>query len=169
MNTEILKKVQQTNLDKKIPDVQVGDTVEVDTIIRDGDKKRIQVFKGMVIAIKGSGTDKTFTVRKISYGVGVEKILPMYSTNISAIRVKKHAKVRRAKLFYMRKRIGKAAMKLKAGDGLLASEPEETKDGIEELGTEVSASEGISSVETNTVEETLQTSADVAKTEESAN
>lgn len=115
MNIKLLRKIQAKSMDKDVPEVAVGDTVEVATIIRDGNKQRIQKFKGMIIAIKGSGTDKTMTVRKISYGVGVEKILPIYSTNIQSIKVLKHAKVRRSKLYYMRDRIGKAAMKLKPG------------------------------------------------------
>jgi large subunit ribosomal protein L19 len=124
MNTEIIRKVQKANMEKKLPELNVGDTVEVETIIRDGDKQRIQIFKGIIIAIKNGGNDRTFTVRKISYGVGVEKIFPMYSTNIASIKVLKHAAVRRSKLYYMRKRIGKAAMKLKAGDAVAPIEHE---------------------------------------------
>ena len=97
------------------PDIKIGDTVEVDTVIRDGDKKRIQKFKGIVIAMKGTGASKTFTVRKISYGVGVEKIFPLYSPNIEAVIIIKRAKVRRSKLYFLRDRIGKAATTLRAG------------------------------------------------------
>lgn len=97
------------------PEVNVGDTVVIDTVIRDGDKKRIQKFKGIVIATKGKGITKTFTVRKISYGIGVEKIFPFYSPNIEGIEIIKHSKVRRSKLYYLRDRVGKAATTLKAG------------------------------------------------------
>lgn len=114
MNTELMQKIQKKYM-KNVPELQVGDTVEVHTIIRDGDKQRIQKFKGLVISINGKGLDTTFTVRKISYGVGVEKIFPLHSTNISKIEVLKHANVRRSKLYYLRNRIGKAAMKLKDG------------------------------------------------------
>jgi large subunit ribosomal protein L19 len=97
------------------PDVSIGDTVVVDTVIRDGEKKRIQKFKGIVIAIKGKGLSKTFTVRKISYGIGVEKILPLYSPNVEAIEIIKHAKVRRSKLYFLRDRVGKRATNLRKG------------------------------------------------------
>lgn len=100
---------------KDLPNFKVGDTVEVQTIIREGDKQRFQKFKGVVIAIHGSGSRKTFTVRKISYGVGVEKIFPWNSTNIAGIEVIKSGSVRRSRIFYMRSRIGKLAMKIKPG------------------------------------------------------
>ena len=104
------------------PNISVGDTVVVDTVIRDGEKKRIQKFKGIIIAIKGTGISKTFTVRKISYGVGVEKILPLYSPNVAKIEILKHAKVKKSKLYYLRERVGKAATYLKPGKEVLASE-----------------------------------------------
>lgn len=118
----LIRKIQSKAMDKKVPELRVGDTIEVATIIRDGNKQRIQKFKGIIISIQGAGTNKTITVRKISYGIGVEKILPVYSTNIQSIEVLKHAKVRRAKLFYMRDRIGKAAMKLKPGAAVMVEE-----------------------------------------------
>lgn len=100
------------------PNVNVGDTIVVDTIIRDGDKKRIQKFKGVVIAKKGKGITSTFTIRKISYGVGVEKILPLYSPNVGAIEVIKHGKITSSKLYYLRDRIGKAALFVRTGKEL---------------------------------------------------
>ncbi len=133
MNTELMAKAQKAFM-KDIPNVNVGDTVEVHLIIRDGDKKRIQKFKGLVIAIKGMGINKTFTVRKISYGIGVEKILPFHSTNIEKIVVLKHSSVKRSKLYFLRKRIGKAAMKLKAGNEIV---PEENMISEEEQETAV--------------------------------
>lgn len=117
MNTKIIGEFEKSQVIKQnVPNIQIGDTVEVHTIIRDGDKTRIQRFKGIVIAISGKGATKTFTVRKISYGVGVEKIFPLYSTNIEKIEILKHAKVRRSKLYFLRNRVGKKAMKLKKGD-----------------------------------------------------
>ncbi len=88
---------------------RVGDTVKVHVIIREGDKERVQVFQGDVIAKRGSGLGATFTVRKISFGIGVERILPLHSKMIKKIEVVRHGKVRRAKLYYLRKLKGKAA------------------------------------------------------------
>jgi large subunit ribosomal protein L19 len=124
MITEIVNKFERKYNKKSVPNLSVGDTVSVHTIIRDGDKTRIQRFNGIVIAMSGKGMSKTFTVRKISYGIGVEKIFPLYSTNIDKIEILKHAKVRRAKLYFLRDRIGKRAMKLKKGDEV---EPDENK------------------------------------------
>ena len=115
MSQELIKAVQSKYLKSDRPEISVGDLVVVHTKIRDGEKIRIQKFEGLIISIKGSGTDKMFTVRKISYGIGVEKIFPLHSTNIEKIEVVRHSKVRRAKLYYIRERVGKAAMKLKPG------------------------------------------------------
>jgi large subunit ribosomal protein L19 len=115
MNTAILSKIENKHLRTDLPDFNVGDTIEVNTIIREGDKQRIQAFKGLVIAIKGSGTNKMFTVRKISYGIGVEKTFPLLSKNIDSITIEKTGKVRRAKLYYLRDRVGRLALKVKPG------------------------------------------------------
>ena len=93
----------------EFPAFRAGDTIVVDYRITEGDKSRIQQFRGDVIQIKGEGSTKTFTVRKISNGVGVERIFPMTSPNIDGIQVIKHGKVRRSRLFYLRDRIGKKA------------------------------------------------------------
>ncbi len=147
MSDQLIQKFTNKHNTKKVPAIKIGDTVVVDTIIRDGDKQRIQKFKGLVIAVSGKGNDKTFTVRKISYGVGVEKIFPLYSTNISKIEVQKHSSVRRAKLFYLRGRVGKAAMKLKAGEAVT---PEEHAN---EVVTEEEIEPVVLEVESNTAEE----------------
>jgi len=92
-----------------IPDFTAGDTVAVHAKVREGNKERIQVFEGVVIKRKGGGTNATFTVRKISNGVGVERVFPVHSPNIDKIEVVRAGKVRRAKLYYLRELRGKAA------------------------------------------------------------
>ena len=100
----------QDDIKKDIPEFKSGDTVSVGVKVIEGEKSRIQIFKGIVIAISaGSGMGKTFTVRKVSNGVGVERIFPLHSPNLDSIDVVKKGKVRRAKLYYLRNRQGKAA------------------------------------------------------------
>lgn len=94
---------------RELPPFSIGDTVKVHLKIVEGDKERIQVFEGTVIGRKGGGSRETFTVRKVSYGVGVERILPLHSPMIERIEVVKKGDVRRAKLYYLRKKKGKAA------------------------------------------------------------
>ena len=91
------------------PVVAVGDTVRVHLKVREGNRERIQVFEGTVIAKKHGGIEETFTVRRISYGVGVEKVFPFHAPSIEKVEVVRHGKVRRAKLYYLRSRVGKAA------------------------------------------------------------
>jgi large subunit ribosomal protein L19 len=98
---------------RDIQNFRVGDTITVNMKIKEGDKERVQAYTGVVIGIKGSGTRETFMVRKISYGVGVEKIFPMLSPLIESIKVIKEGHVRRAKLYYLRDKKGKAATKVK--------------------------------------------------------
>lgn len=105
----ILQEVQKLAV-KKVPDVKIGSTVRVHQKIKEGEKERVQVFEGLVIAINsGHGADKTFTVRKVVEGIGVEKVFPLYSPMIKKIEIKTESKVRRAKLYYMRGRSGKSA------------------------------------------------------------
>jgi len=98
---------------KDVPNFRVGDTVSVNMKVREGEKERVQTFTGVVIGRKGSGTRETFMVRKISYGIGVEKIFPLHSPLIEDIKVVKEGHVRRAKLYYLRGKKGKAATKVK--------------------------------------------------------
>ncbi|MGC9100218.1 MAG: 50S ribosomal protein L19 [Caldisericum sp.] len=104
---EILKEVEKEYL-KERPNFNVGDTVRVHTIVKEGGKERVQVFEGIVIAKRGGGINETFTVRKVSYGVGVERVFPLHSPLIKKIEVKRKGDVRRAKLYYLRERLGKA-------------------------------------------------------------
>ncbi len=108
----VIEKVNRRYLPKKdYPNFKVGDTVKVHYRIKEGDRERIQPFEGVVIRIRGSGTDKTFTVRKESYGVGIERIFPYWSPNIESIEVVKIGKVRRAKLYFLRDLRGKEAQR----------------------------------------------------------
>ncbi|HEY4537506.1 MAG TPA: 50S ribosomal protein L19 [Erysipelothrix sp.] len=105
----ILDKVTQTQLRNDLPEFRSGSTVRVDVIIREGDKSRIQAFEGVVIKRTGSGIAETFTVRKISSGIGVERTFPLHSPIIDNITVLRNGKVRRSKLYYLRERSGKSA------------------------------------------------------------
>ena len=91
------------------PEVAIGDTVKVHLKVKEGNRERIQIFEGTVIAKKHGGIEETFTVRRISYGIGVEKVFPVHAPSIEKVEVVRHGKVRRAKLYYLRKRVGKAA------------------------------------------------------------
>lgn len=106
---DALKLISESSLKKDVPVVEVGDTVKVHVLIKEGDKSRIQVFEGTVIAKKHGGINETFTVRRISYGCGVERVFPLHSPVVEKVEVVRHGKVRRAKLYYLRGRVGKAA------------------------------------------------------------
>ena len=106
----LLQDVQRLAMKKKVPELKSGFTVAVHQKIKEGEKERVQIFEGLVIAVgSGHGADKTFTVRKVVEGIGVERIFPLYSPRIEKIQVKKEGKVRRARLYYMGKRFGKSA------------------------------------------------------------
>jgi len=122
MNSEVLKKIQSKMMTKKLPVIKPGYTVEIDTLIKEGNKSRVQKFRGLVISVTGSGTDTMVTVRKISNGYGVEKKLPVYSPNIGKIKVIKMEDVKRSKLFFMRQRVGKNAMRIKKGKSKFVGE-----------------------------------------------
>ena len=103
-----IDKVEEQQMTKDMASFNVGDTVKVHVRIREGEKERIQIFRGDVIAKKGSGVRETFTVRKVSFGIGVERIFPLHSKMIKKVEVVRRGKVRRAKLYYLRKLRGKA-------------------------------------------------------------
>ena len=109
-----IKAVEQQFMKKGLPELNVGDTVKVLTKIPEGDKVRLHPFEGVVIAKKGTGLNANFTVRKVSYGEGIERIFNLYAPVIERIEVVRRGKVRRAKLFYLRKKIGKRATKIEA-------------------------------------------------------
>ena len=106
---DLVKVIESENIKNNYPDVDVGDCVMVQIKIKEGSKERIQVFEGYVIARKGSGLSESITIRRISYGVGVERILPVNSPKIDHIDIVRKGKIRRAKLYYLRDRQGKAA------------------------------------------------------------
>ena len=106
---DALKLIAQDSLKADKPSFEIGDTVRVDVKIREGERERIQAFEGTVIAKRGSGISETFTVRRVSYGVGVERVFPVNSPNVADVKVIRRGKVRRAKLYYLRNRVGKAS------------------------------------------------------------
>ena len=105
----LMEKVEAAHLKSDVPQMRAGDTVEVSVRVIEGDKERQQKFRGEIINVRGGGLKATFTVRKISEGVGVERTFPLHSPALAEIKVLKHSKVRRAKLFYLRHKTGKAA------------------------------------------------------------
>lgn len=106
---DALKLIAQDSVKAEVPEISIGDTVKVYCRIKEGEKERIQMFEGTVIAKKGAGVSETFTVRRVSYGVGVERVFPIHSPNVDRVEVVRHGKVRRSKLYYLRDRVGKAA------------------------------------------------------------
>lgn len=121
-----LMRAVEEGFKREIPDFQIGDTVRVSVKVIEGDKERIQPFDGVVIARRGGGLRESFTVRKISFGIGVERIFPLFSPSIDRIDILKRGKVRRAKLYYLRGKKGKAAkIKEKERERIPAAKPVE--------------------------------------------
>ncbi|MBI3464405.1 MAG: 50S ribosomal protein L19 [Planctomycetes bacterium] len=126
MSQQILEMVEKPSLKTEVPEFAVGDTVDVHTRILEGDKERIQIFNGVVIARSGSGTREMFTVRRIVQGEGVERKFPLHSPRIAKIEVKRSGVVRRAKLYFLRDRVGKAVrLRERRNDGKKATNGEE--------------------------------------------
>lgn len=107
--TEIIKKIEQEQLKAEVPEFSVGDTVKVYGKIKEGNRERVQVFEGVVLKKQGGSNRETFTVRKFSNGIGVEKTWPLHSPNVEKVEIVRYGKVRRAKLNYLRNRVGKRA------------------------------------------------------------
>ena len=106
---DLIKELNKETLANEVTPVQIGDTVRVHVKVKEGSRERIQVFEGTVIAKKHGGIEETITVRRISYGIGVEKVFPVHSPSIDTIEVVRNGDVRRAKLYYLRGRVGKGA------------------------------------------------------------
>ena len=113
---DIIKKIEQEQLKQDVAEFNVGDSVKVHTRVVEGGKERLQIFAGLVIAKRGTGVNASFTVRKISYGEGVERVFPVHTPRIAQIEVVTKGKVRRAKLHYLRNRVGKRALLVKSAD-----------------------------------------------------
>ena len=109
MSSQVIREIEQSMLRKDVPDFRPGDTVRVSVKITEGDKERIQDFEGVCIRRKGSGISETFTLRRVSYGVGMERIFPLNSPKLEKIKVVRHGRVRRSKLYYLRALRGKKA------------------------------------------------------------
>ncbi len=106
---DALKKISEASMKENVPAVEIGDTVKVHVRIKEGDKSRIQIFEGTVIAKKHGGISETFTVRRVAHGCGIERVFPLHSPAVDKVELVRHGKVRRAKLYYLRDRVGKAA------------------------------------------------------------
>ncbi len=107
---DALKLISQDSLKADVSEaIKVGNTIRVQVKIREGERERLQAFEGIVIARKGAGVSETFTVRRVSYGVGVERVFPVHSPNVDSVELIRSGKVRRSKLYYLRDRVGKAA------------------------------------------------------------
>ena len=164
---DILKSIEHEQLKNKIPELKIGNTVRVHVRIKEGNKERIQVFEGIIIKKQGGGVNATFTVRRISYGVGVEKTFLVHSPMIEKVELVRVGKARRAKLYYLRDRVGKAAKtKEKVGARIEDREivvKEEIVPGesvVEEVVTEESVAEA---VEANKVVEEAKAAEEEAK------
>lgn len=107
--TDIMDKINKDQLKEDVPDFNIGDTVKVHSKIIEGDTERIQIFRGIVIARKGSGLKETFTVRRVAFGNGMERVFPLHSPRVAKIELDRKGNVRRSKLYYLRDRVGKAA------------------------------------------------------------
>ena len=151
---DIIKSIEHEQLKNKIPELKVGNTVKVHVRIKEGNKERIQVFEGIIIKVQGGGVNQTFTVRKISYGVGVEKTFLVHSPLVEKVELVRVGKARRARLFYLRDRIGKAA-KTKEQVGARIEDREIVIK--EDLVEEPVAEEATEQVATETVENVAET------------
>jgi large subunit ribosomal protein L19 len=168
---DIIKSVEHEQLKNKVPDIKIGDTVRVHQRIKEGNRQRIQVFEGIVIKKQNGGLNETFTVRRVAYGVGVEKTFLMHSPLVEKVEVVRVGKVSRAKLYYLRDRVGKAAKTKENIGANLNREDIVIKEDVpvEEVKEEVVETVETPAVEEVKAEETVETPvAEEAKAEETA-
>ena len=167
---DILKSIEHEQLKNKIPELRIGNTVRVHVRIKEGNKERIQVFEGIIIKKQGGGVNATFTVRRISYGVGVEKTFLVHSPMVEKVEVVRVGKARRAKLYYLRDRVGKAAKtKEKVGARIETNEiviKEEVVPGEAVEAEEATAESVAEAVEAVKAEEAAKAAAEEAATTE---
>ncbi len=169
---DIIKSIEHEQLKNAIPDIKVGNTVRVHVKIKEGNKERIQVFEGIVIKKQGGGVNETFTVRKISYGVGVEKTFLIHSPLVEKVELVRVGKARRAKLFYLRDRVGKSAKTKEIAGARIEDKEIEIKGVAEEAPVEevpeaqVAEEANAEVVETPVAEEANVEAAEVTTTEE---
>ena len=151
---DIIKSIEHEQLKNKIPELKVGNTVKVHVRIKEGNKERIQVFEGIIIKVQGGGLNQTFTVRKTSYGVGVEKTFLIHSPLVEKVELVRVGKARRAKLYYLRDRVGKAAKTKELVGARIENREITVKEDLvdEPVAEETTAPEEATAVETNTVE-----------------
>lgn len=157
---DIIKSIEHEQLKNKIPVLSVGDTVKVHQRIKEGNRERVQVFEGIIIKKQGGGVNATFTVRRVAYGVGVEKTFLIHSPMVEKVEVVRVGKARRAKLYYLRDRVGKAAKtKEDIGAKIETKEISVKEDFVEEPVSEAVAPEEAPAIETETpvVEEVVDT------------
>ncbi len=169
---DIIKSIEHEHLKEKVPELKVGNTVRVHAKIKEGNRERIQVFEGIIIKKQGGGVNETFTVRKISYGVGVEKTFLLHSPMVEKVEVVRVGKARRAKLYYLRDRIGKAARtkekvgaKIETKEIVLKEQLDETP--VEEETVETPA-EPVEEVKAEVVEEKREETAQAEEVEKPA-
>ena len=106
---DIIRALEQEGMKKDLPNLKIGDYVKVNVKVKEGNRERIQAFEGTIIAMRSGGIRKTITVRRLSYGIGVERVFPVHSPNVASVEIIRRGKVRRAKLYYLRSRVGKRA------------------------------------------------------------
>ena len=167
---DIIKSIEHEQLKNKIPELKVGNTVKVHVRIKEGNKERIQVFEGIIIKKQGGGVNATFTVRKISYGVGVEKTFLIHSPLVEKVELVRVGKARRAKLYYLRDRVGKAAktkelVGARIEDREIVVKEDLAEEPVEVVNKEVAPEALVAEVAAETAEKTAEVVAKEAKTE----
>ena len=153
---DIIKSIEHEQLKNKIPELKVGNTVKVHVRIKEGNKERIQVFEGIIIKKQGGGLNETFTVRKTSYGVGVEKTFLIHSPLVEKVEVVRVGKARRAKLYYLRDRVGKAAKTKEKVGARIETNEIIVKEEITEAPAQEVVAEEVATVAETPAEETTQ-------------